>query len=124
MQYAPGFTSTGGVLSSIILTVHKAGSKLYLLPMEVACRSGETGRRKGLKIPRANNPYRFEPGLRHHILKWAVMAHFCYYFVDVVRAAKINIVQGRQYDRVIIGNRKLLTTATGTIYYHYDAFTY
>ena len=29
-------------------------------------RSGGIGRRKGLKIPRDNLLYRFEPGLRHH----------------------------------------------------------
>ena len=28
-------------------------------------RCGGTGRRKGLKIPRVNNPCRFDPGQRH-----------------------------------------------------------
>ena len=43
--------------------------KKYDILLKVAddCRSGGTGRRTGLKIPRANPSCRFDPGLRHQV---------------------------------------------------------
>jgi 3'-phosphoadenosine 5'-phosphosulfate sulfotransferase (PAPS reductase)/FAD synthetase len=40
------------------------------------CPGGETGRRKGLKIPRVNNPCRFDSGPGHHSIEEMNTHHF------------------------------------------------
>ena len=44
------------------------------------CASGGTGRRTGLKILRANNPYRFDSGFAHHRYQGFEYSLFWYFF--------------------------------------------
>ena len=43
-------------------------------------RSGETGRRTGLKIPRAFSPCRFDSDLRHQFIKALIPSRQIHYF--------------------------------------------
>jgi hypothetical protein len=55
-----------------------------LINKDKMCRSGETGRRSGLKIHRASRPCRFDSGLRHQYTEEKQDAESCYFNAFIV----------------------------------------
>ena len=52
------------MVCKIIMRRFESGSALHFYANN--CPGGGIGRRTGLKIPRPQRPYRFDPGLGHH----------------------------------------------------------
>ena len=75
---------------------------------------GETGRRKGLKIPRVNNPCRFDPGQRHQKTHLGIRLDAFFSFVGYgLRIAFANkyLQRGLQFELVQIPSLKALASS-------------